>query len=106
MKKNNINPDVRQIIDVDKLIHEPARIAVLSLLYVVDSADFLFIMNQTGLTQGNLSSHLTKLEDASIIEIIKSFQGKRPHTTIKLTKSGRDRFEKYLFSMKGFLGNI
>jgi DNA-binding MarR family transcriptional regulator len=106
MKKNNINPDIRQIIDVDKLIHEPARIAVLSLLYVVDSADFLFIMNQTGLTQGNLSSHLAKLEDSSIIEIIKSFQGKRPHTSIKLTKSGRKRFENYLFSMKGFLGNI
>lgn len=106
MKKNNINPDIKKILEVDRLIHEPARIAILSLLYVVDSADFLFIMNQTGLTQGNLSSHLTKLEDASIIEVIKSFHGKKPHTAIKLTKSGRERFEKYLSSVKGFLGDI
>lgn len=101
-----MNPDIRQIIEVDKLMHEPARIAILSLLYVVDTADFLFIMNQTGLTQGNLSSHLTKLEEASIIEIIKSFSGKKPHTTIRLTKPGRKRFEKYLTSIKGFLKNM
>jgi DNA-binding MarR family transcriptional regulator len=106
MKKNNTNPDIKKILEVDRLIHEPARIAVLSLLYVVDSADFLFIMNQAGLTQGNLSSHLTKLEDASLIEIIKSFLGKKPHTEIRLTKTGRERFERYLSSMKGFLGEI
>jgi DNA-binding MarR family transcriptional regulator len=106
MKKNNIKPDLRQIIEVDKLIHEPARIAILSLLHVVDSADFLFIMNHTGLTQGNLSSHLTKLEDASMIKIVKSFKGKKPHTTVELTKKGKEKFENYLSSMKGFLGNI
>lgn len=106
MKTNKKNPEIKHILEVDRLLHEPARIAIISLLYVVESADFLFIMNQTQLTQGNLSSHLTKLEDASIIEIIKSFSGKRPHTTIKLTSSGREKFEKYLETMKGFLGNI
>jgi DNA-binding MarR family transcriptional regulator len=105
MKKSN-NPDLKKILDIDRLIHEPARIAILSLLYVIDSADFLFIMNQTGLTQGNLSSHLTKLEDASMIEIKKSFKGKRPHTTIGLTKKGRERFKNYLASVKGFLGGM
>jgi len=105
MKKNN-NPDIKKILDVDRLIHEPARIAILSLLYVVESADFLFIMNQTGLTQGNLSSHLSKLEEASLIEIKKSFLGKRPHTVLRLTKKGRERFKNYLASVKGFLGQI
>jgi len=106
MKKNKVSPDIKRILEVDRVIHEPARIAVLSLLYVIDSADFLFIMNQTGLTQGNLSSHLSKLENESLIEIKKSFIGKRPHTTIRLTKLGRDRFKSYLSSLKGFLGEM
>jgi DNA-binding transcriptional ArsR family regulator len=105
MKKTN-NPDLKKILDVDRLIHEPARIAILSLLYVIESADFLFIMNQTGLTQGNLSSHLSKLEEASLIEIKKSFKGKRPHTSIRLTIKGREGFKNYLASVKGFLGEI
>ena len=94
------------IADIDKLIHEPARMSIMAVLYVLESADFTFIMNQTGLTQGNLSSHLTKLEDASLIEIIKSFRVKKPHTEIRLTRTGRERFERYLSSMKGFLGEI
>ena len=53
--------------DIDKLIHEPARLAVMALLYVVDSADFTFIINQTGLTWGNLSAHLSKLEEAGYL---------------------------------------
>jgi DNA-binding transcriptional ArsR family regulator len=104
--KKKTNPDIKKIIDVDRVIHEPARIAILSLLFVIESADFLFIMNQTGLTQGNLSSHLSKLEDASLIEIMKSFRGKRPHTEIRLTVDGRERFKSYLASVKGFLGEI
>ena len=106
MKKNKTNPEIKKILEVDRLMHEPARIAILSLLYVIDSSDFVFLMNQTGLTQGNLSSHLSKLEESSIIEITKSFHGKRPHTEIKLTKSGRKKFEEYLASMKGFLGEL
>jgi len=106
MKSKKTKHDISQILEVDRLIHEPARIAILSLLFVVESADFLFIMNQTGLTQGNLSSHLNKLEESSIIEVIKSFVGKRPRTTIKLTKEGRSRFEKYVESVKGFLGQL
>jgi DNA-binding MarR family transcriptional regulator len=106
MKKKMANHHISQILEVDRLIHEPARIAILSLLYVVESADFLFIMNQTGLSQGNLSSHLNKLEESSVIEVIKSFSGKRPRTTIKLTKEGRLRFEKYVDSVKGFLGQL
>jgi DNA-binding MarR family transcriptional regulator len=105
MKKNN-NPDIKKILDIDRLIHEPARIAILSLLYVIESADFLFIMNQTGLTQGNLSSHLSKLEEESMIEIKKSFKGKRPHTEIRLTKKGKERFKNYMTTVKGFMGEM
>lgn len=81
--------------DVDRLIHEPARLAVLSLLFVVESADFLFLRRQTGLTQGNLSSHLSRLEDAGYVEIEKGFKGKRPRTTIRMTVTGRGAFEAY-----------
>jgi DNA-binding MarR family transcriptional regulator len=88
------------ISELDKLIHEPARMSIMSVLYVLDSADFTFLMNQTGLTWGNLSAHLTKLETAGYVEIIKSFKGKRPNTNLKLSSSGRDAFKKYMDQMK------
>lgn len=81
--------------DVDRLVHEPARLALLSLLFVVESADFLFLRRQTGLTQGNLSSHLSRLEAAGYVEIEKGFRGKRPRTTIRMTPTGRNAFETY-----------
>ena len=65
------------ITDLDKLIHEPARMSIMSVLYVLDSADFTFLMNQTGLTWGNLSAHLTKLELAGYVEVIEIIQGKK-----------------------------
>ncbi|TFG32534.1 transcriptional regulator [Candidatus Thorarchaeota archaeon] len=64
-------------------------------LYVVDEADFIYIMRQTGLTWGNLSSHMTKLEDVGYIEVTKEFQEKKPHTILSMTKSGRIAFENY-----------
>lgn len=87
-------------VDIDKLIHEPARLKLLAQLYVVESADFLFLMRQTGLTQGNVSGHLTKLEDAEYVEIEKGYAGKRPHTMISFTKKGRKAFKKYIQSMQ------
>ena len=98
--------DFKEIIAVNKLIHEPARMAVISILSVVEEADFIFIMNSTGLTQGNLSSHLAKLEEAGYIEIEKTFRGKRPHTLIKLTESGLNELALYLKTVKRFLYNI
>jgi DNA-binding MarR family transcriptional regulator len=88
------------ITDLDKLIHEPARMSIMSVLYVLDSADFTFLMNQTGLTWGNLSAHLTKLETAGYVEVIKSFKGKRPNTNLRLSNGGRDAFKKYMDQMK------
>jgi DNA-binding MarR family transcriptional regulator len=73
---------------------------ILAQLYVVERADFIFIMRQTGLTQGNVSGHLTKLEDAGYVEIKKGYVGKRPQTMISLTKEGREAFKKYVQSMR------
>ena len=81
--------------DLDRLVHEPARLAVMALLYVLDSADFTFVMNQTGLTWGNLSAHLSKLEEAGYIEMEKSFKDKRPNTSVKLSAQGREAFREY-----------
>jgi DNA-binding transcriptional ArsR family regulator len=82
-------------IEIDKIIHEPARLQIMTQLYVVEEADFVYIMSQTGLTWGNLSSHMSKLEDAGYIEVRKEFQEKKPHTILKMTASGRTAFERY-----------
>ncbi len=87
-------------LDIDKLIHEPARLKILAQLYVVESVDFLFLMRQTGLTQGNVSGHLLKLEVAEYVVIEKGFVGKRPQTMISLTKKGRSAFKKYIQNMR------
>jgi len=92
--------ELQPIADIDKLIHEPARLLVLAHLYVVESADFLFLMRQTGLTGGNLSSHMSKLEEAGYIAVEKEFVGKKPHTMLRLTNEGRKAFKEYVQSMK------
>lgn len=81
--------------EVDRLVHEPARFTVLAQLYVVEGADFIFLMRQTGLTWGNLSSHLSKLEAAGYVSIVKEFADKKPHTLLSLTDSGRAAFDNY-----------
>lgn len=86
--------------DIDRLVHEPARLMILANLYVVESADFIFLMRQTGLTHGNLSSHMSKLEAAGYIEIEKEFKDKKPHTMLHLTDNGRAAFKKYMQGMK------
>ncbi len=92
--------------EINKLIHEPSRLLIVSFLYVLESADFLFIMAQTGMTQGNLSSHMSKLEEAGYIEVKKDFVKKRPHTMLKLSKKGRAAFEEYKDTMKQFFINL
>jgi len=91
---------------IDRLIHEPARLSIMAVLYVVEGADFLFLEGQTGLTKGNLSSHLSKLESAGYIEITKEFVERIPHTLIGLTPSGREAFAGYLREMKSALGRF
>ncbi|MDD4875759.1 MAG: transcriptional regulator [Dehalococcoidales bacterium] len=88
------------MVEIDRLIHEPARFNIMAHLYVIQSADFLFLQKQIGLTWGNLSSHLAKLEKAGYIEIEKDFIGKKPHTMLYLSNNGRTAFEDYHKRMK------
>ena len=87
--------DLQPIADIDRLIHEPARLMILAVLYVVEAADFVFLMHQTGLTRGNLSSHMSKLEEAGYIEVNKEFVQKIPRTLLRLTDAGRSAFQTY-----------
>ena len=96
--------ELQQIAGIDRLIHEPARLMIMAYLYVVESADFLFLMRQTGLTPGNLSSHTSKLEAAGYIEVVKEFVDKKPHTMLQLTDAGQDAFQEYRESMMQVLG--
>ena len=81
--------------DLDRLIHEPARLMIVTLLYAVEEADFLYLLHETGLTKGNLSTHLSKLEEAGYVRITKTFRGKIPRTLVALTPEGRQAFETY-----------
>jgi DNA-binding MarR family transcriptional regulator len=80
---------------LDRLIHEPGRLAILTVLTSVADADFLFLQRTTGLTKGNLSSHLTKLEDAGLVEIEKRFVRKKPNTNVTLTAVGAERIARH-----------
>jgi DNA-binding MarR family transcriptional regulator len=80
---------------LDRLIHEPGRLAILTVLSSVESADFVFLQRTTGLTKGNLSSHLTKLEEAGLVEIEKRFVRKKPNTNVALTAVGRERIANH-----------
>lgn len=87
--------DVEVDLALDRLVHEPGRLAILTVLTSVTDADFTFLQRVTGLTKGNLSSHLSKLEDGGLVTIEKSFVGKRPNTTVALTKEGRARVAEH-----------
>ena len=86
--------------EIDKLVHEPARLRIMAQLYVVEKADFLFIMRQTGMTQGNVSGHLSKLETAKYVKVKKGYVGKRPQTMLSLSEKGREAFRTYIQTMK------
>ena len=90
---------------LDRIVHEPARLKILAYLSVVKSADFVFLLSRTGLTYGNLSSHMSKLEEAGYIDVQKEIKDKRPHTMLSLTKQGRAAFEDYRQEMLQLLGD-
>lgn len=82
-------------LNLDRLVHEPGRLAILTVLSSIKSADFTFLQQSTGLTKGNLSSHLIKLEDAGLLTIEKRFVHRKSHTTASLTAVGRQRIEAH-----------
>lgn len=98
--------DLQSLTDIDKLVHEPARLMILAYLYVVESADFIFLIRQTDLTWGNLSAHISKLEAAGYVEVTKEFVGKKPHTMLSLTAEGRAAFRTYRQNMKRVLDDL
>lgn len=105
-KGNAGSEDLQPFADIDKVIHEPARFMLMSYLYVVVSADFVFLMHETGLTRGNLSSHMSKLEKAGYVEVEKEFVEKKPRTLLRLTDEGRAAFRVYRKNMKQALDSL
>jgi DNA-binding MarR family transcriptional regulator len=96
--------DLRAHIErIDKLVHEPARLLLMAHLYVVEEADFVFVMDQTGLTAGNVSSHMKKLIEAEYVDVEKAFVGNRPQTTYQLTRAGRKAFDAYRGNIREIL---
>lgn len=89
-----------ELAELDRLVHEPARLAVLTALTACRSADFLYLQRLTGLSKGNLSSHLAKLESAGLVRIDKAFVGKIPVTRLSLTKLGRSAIERHWQQLK------
>jgi DNA-binding MarR family transcriptional regulator len=87
------------------VVHEPARLMILMYLYSVAEADFVFLLNATELTWGNLSSHLTKLEGAGYVAVEKGYIGKRPHTLVRLTAAGRGAVDGYRRTMRAALAD-
>lgn len=98
-----MNTEIRELGDIDRLIHEPARLMIVAILSTVEGADFLYLKRETGLTRGNLSSHLSKLEESRYIEIEKTYKGKIPLTVCRLTDRGRRAFEVYRQQIKQFV---
>jgi DNA-binding MarR family transcriptional regulator len=91
--------DLQALAGIDRTVHEPARLMILAYLSVVESADFLFIANQTGLTRGNLSSHMSKLEEAGFVEVKKEFVDRIPRTLLRMTRQGHRAFRDYKKNM-------
>ncbi|MBL6983234.1 MAG: transcriptional regulator [Anaerolineales bacterium] len=100
------NVELQPLTEIDKLIHEPARLMILATLHVVESADFLFVERQTGLTRGNLSSHMSKLENAGYIDITKEFVDKIPRTLLRITEEGRTALLVYVELMQQVIDGV
>ncbi len=88
---------------IDRLIHEPSRLRLMTLLYIVDEADFVYLSSHTGLTAGNISSHMAKLEIAEYVKISKTFVDRKPRTVYRLTPTGRTAMDEYRLAMNELL---
>jgi DNA-binding MarR family transcriptional regulator len=95
-----VSTQLRELGNLDRAIHEPARLMIVATLYLVGKADFLYLQRETELTKGNLSSHLARLEESGYITIEKVFSGKKPLTICALTKEGRTSFKQYHAALK------
>jgi DNA-binding MarR family transcriptional regulator len=101
--KKQTTDSLPEIMNIDRLVHSPARLSILTYLSAVEEGDAVYLLNQTGLTWGNLSANITRLQEAGYIEVVKEFKDKKPHTLLKLTDRGRKAFHDYQNKMKGLL---
>jgi DNA-binding MarR family transcriptional regulator len=106
MAEPNSSPELHPLASIDPVIHAQARLMILTCLYVVESADYVFPMRLTGLTWGNLATHLNKLEEAGYVEIEKTFQGKKPRTILRMSEQGREAFRAYKENLKQVLDDL
>lgn len=95
-----MNDQLRAISGLDRVIHEPGRLMIVALLAVVKECDFLYLLHETEMSNGNLSSHLARLEEAGYVEVEKTYRGKVPLTLLRLTRAGRAAFEDYRKALK------
>ncbi len=95
-----------EIAGLDKLIHEPARLAILTILTNVETADFLALQRLTGLTSGNLSVHLSKLADGKLITYDKRIVGKKTRTQVRITAAGQKALERHWSQLESFRANV
>jgi len=102
----DVSAGLQGIAGIERLVHEPGRLLVLACLAPVTRADFLYVMRETGLSQGNLSSHLSKLEAAGYVSVEKTFVGKVPRTVLQLTETGREALRSYRSRLMDALGRL
>jgi len=98
-----MSDEIQKLSEIDSNIHQPARLMIVATLSAVEEADFLYLLQRTGLTKGNLSSHLARLEKVGYVCIEKSFVGKITRTVCRLTDEGREALEAYSKQMKAIL---
>jgi DNA-binding MarR family transcriptional regulator len=98
-----MNEQAKNISMLDRIIHEPARLMIVALLSGIAGADFLYLLHETALNKGTLSSHLARLEEAGYVEITKTYRGKIPQTLLRLTPAGRKAFNEYRKSLRSAL---
>lgn len=97
---------LREHTEVDRVIHDPVRFAIMACLSLLESADFLFLLQELSLTKGNLAQHINKLEESGYLTVEKVIREKRTHTMYRLTPSGREAFSDYRRSMQRVLEKL
>lgn len=95
-----MNRQTQTFSEIDRVIHEPGRLMIVALLFAVDRSDFLYLQHETEMNKGTLSSHLSRLEEAGYVEVLKTYRGKVPQTLLHLTNTGRNAFEQYRRKLK------
>ena len=98
--------NLQPLADIDQVIHSSARLMILTYLYVSESVDYVFLQRVTGLTWGSLATHLKKLEEAGYIDVKKGYQGKKPHTLLRMTAQGREAYRIYKDKLQQVLGSL